>query len=40
MKEEEASFEELRSKNGFRRLRENTSPPFNIIAIHVKSFLA
>jgi hypothetical protein len=39
-KREEASFEELRSKNGFRKPGEPTSPPYNIIALHVRSQLA
>jgi hypothetical protein len=39
-KEEDAAFEELKGKNGFRRPREKTSPPFNITSLHVNSLIA
>jgi len=39
-KREEATFEELRSKNGFREPSEPTSPPYNIISLHVRYILA
>ena len=39
-KEEQVSFEDLKSKNVFRRPGEQTSPPFNITALHVKKILA
>jgi hypothetical protein len=35
-KEEDVSFEELKGKNGFRRPREKTSPPFNITCFTCK----
>jgi hypothetical protein len=38
--EEDVVFEVLKGKHGFRRPGENTSPPFNIIDLHVNSFLA
>jgi hypothetical protein len=39
-KKEEVAFEKLRSKNGFKKPGEQTSPPFSITSLHVKSFLA
>jgi hypothetical protein len=39
-KEEEVSFEDLKSKNGFRRPGEQISPPFCITSLHVTYFLA
>jgi hypothetical protein len=39
-KREEATFGELKRKNGFRELGEPTFPPYNIIGLHVRSHLA
>ena len=39
-KREDATFEEFKISNGFRRLGEPTFPPYNITSLHVRSHLA
>ena len=38
-KREDAAFGELKRSNGFRRPSEPNFPPYNIIALHVRSYL-
>jgi hypothetical protein len=39
-KHEETSFEELKGKHGFWRYREETSPPYSLIALHMNYLVA